>query len=146
MFPKGKQSIEEQFLEQSGRQIAVSGGRPLVWILPSWKRRSLRASSLTPPKKGARASMLCICPGQQGSHDERAALSLLHSLPLAGAHGNATHHRREVREDARRFERYRFDLCKLGSNGSPQNVVDPPRCRATAHRRDDREQCRTRRL
>jgi NADPH-dependent ferric siderophore reductase len=56
MFPKGKQSIEEQFLEQSGRQIAASGGRPLVWIFAEWEA-ALFARKLFDTAKEGRESI-----------------------------------------------------------------------------------------
>jgi hypothetical protein len=36
-FDQGRKNVEEQFLSQSARQIAASGGRPVVWIFAEEK-------------------------------------------------------------------------------------------------------------
>ncbi len=56
MFPQGIKSIENRFLEQSGRQIAASGGRPLVWIFAEWEA-ALFARKLFDTAKEGRESI-----------------------------------------------------------------------------------------
>jgi hypothetical protein len=56
MFPEGRKTVGDRFLDQSGRQIAASDGRPLVWIFAE-EEAALFARELFDTAKGGRQSI-----------------------------------------------------------------------------------------
>jgi hypothetical protein len=51
--PPAKTSIRDKFLEQSGRQVAASGGRPIVWVVAE-QEAAVFAQKIFDEAKGGR--------------------------------------------------------------------------------------------
>lgn len=99
-FLQSRELIEEEFLDQSGRQIAASGGRPLVWIFAELEAALFTRKLFDAAKEGREALQLFMCLGRGGSSNDGDGLSLLHTFWLVRTRGPYCRHRREVLGDA----------------------------------------------
>ena len=59
-FAQGAGNIEESFLKQSARQIAASGGRPVVWIFAEEATAEATGKLFKEKKPRARAHYRCV--------------------------------------------------------------------------------------
>ena len=136
-IPQIEESIANKFLDQA-TNLMQAGGDPSCGSLPKRKRRRSRASSLTTRTRVANISPLASSLGQRWGHDERAVLSLHHTVDLDGPYRGAGHCQCEILEDARRVNWHRPNFYRLGSIRWLQGVVDSACHSATVPRRDCR--------
>jgi len=69
-FGPGGRSVMEQFLGQSGRQVAASGGRPIVWIFAESEAALFARKLFDTAKEGRESIHVVHMPWTRGRRDE----------------------------------------------------------------------------